>query len=51
MIARRDLMMVMRLAYACHAIVYWHEDSHGDYQPFLQPVSDKVWRQILAGAS
>lgn len=47
-VTQRDFVMVMRLAFAFHAIVYWHEDSHGDYRPFLQPVSDKVWRQIVS---
>ena len=46
MIQYRDYMLVMRLAWHFHAIVFWYTTSVGDYQPLLMPVDENTWRRI-----
>lgn len=34
------------LAASLHAILWWHVFPSGDFQPYLMPVDDAVWRLI-----
>lgn len=47
MVPYRDWLFYRTLALELHAILWWHVYPSGDFQPYLMPVSDEVWRQIV----
>ena len=47
MVPWKDWYFYSLLATNLHCIIWWHVYESGDYQPYLQPVSDETWAQIV----
>ena len=47
MIPFDEWLFYSSIATALHCILYWHVYPSGDFIPFLQPVDDRTWRQLV----
>ena len=47
MVPYSEWLYYSAIATALHAIVFWHVHPDGDFQPYLFPVPEHVWRLIV----